>query len=201
MIAAHHRAREVMKSGPGNYPVGAILAMEDDQPDGEDTRGRDRKRRDVYGSWLEAASKSDFLGVQVYTRVRVGLEQNLPPAPGVELNQNKDEFYPEALGDVIRYAAPIAKVPIYVTENGIPTADDTRRVEFIRRSLKSMKECMDAGIDVRGYFHWSLLDNWEWNSGYAQTYGLVAVDRKTLKRTVKPSAYVLGNIAKMNSLA
>ena len=110
------------------------------------------------------------------------------------------EFWPEALEQTIRYAASHAKVPVYVTENGIATEDDTRRVEYIRRALAGVRNCLADGIDVRGYFHWSLLDNFEWNYGYRPKFGLVAVNRETFERTVKPSARFLGEIARRNGV-
>jgi beta-glucosidase len=197
LLAAHHRGLAAMKSGPGKYPVGVTLAMSDDQAVGADS-ARDRKRAQIYGPWLEAAAKSDFIGVQTYTRARVGKEGDLPLEPGAELTQMGYEFWPEALEQTIRYAAVQAKVPVYVTENGIGTADDTRRVEYIKRALAGVQSCLKDGVDVRGYVHWSLLDNFEWIFGYCPTFGLVAVNRDTQERTVKPSARYLGEIARRN---
>ena len=84
--------------------------------------------------------------------------------------------------------------------NGIGTDDDTRRIAYTDRALASDRACMDEGIDVRGYIHWSLLDNFEWVYGYKQRFGLVSVDRTTFKRTPKPSAYHLGARAKANRI-
>jgi beta-glucosidase len=92
-------------------------------------------------------------------------------------------------------------VPVYVTENGVATEDDTRRVAYIDRALAGVQKCLADGIDVRGYFHWSLLDNFEWNSGYRPKFGLVSVNRETFERTAKPSAHHLGAIARANALA
>ena len=188
-----------MKSGPGKYPVGVTIAIADDQAVGADS-ARDRKRAQIYGPWLAAAAKSDFVGVQTYSRSRVGKDGDLPPEPGVELTQMGYEFWPEALEQTIRYAAAQAKVPVYVTENGIGTDDDTRRIEYIKRALAGVQKCRADGVDVRGYVHWSLLDNFEWIFGYRPTFGLVAVNRDTQARTVKPSARFLGEIARRNSL-
>ena len=199
MVPAHHRALEAIKSGPGKYPVGVTLAMQDEQAVGTGSR-RDEKRESLYGAWLDAAAKSDFIGVQTYTRARVGKDGDLPPEAGVELTQMGYEFWPDALEATIRYAASRAKVPVYVTENGIGTEDDTRRVEYITRALAGVQKCVADGIDVRGYFHWSLLDNFEWNLGYRPKFGLVAVNRETFERTVKPSARVLGSIARANAI-
>jgi beta-glucosidase len=110
------------------------------------------------------------------------------------------EFYPECVEHVVHYAAKEARVPIIVTENGVATEDDTRRVEYYRRAVAGLKRAIDDGVDVRGYVAWSLMDNFEWMSGYAPKFGIVAVDRETQKRTVKPSGAVLGNIARLNAL-
>jgi len=197
MLPVHHRALAAIKAGPGKYPVGVTLAMIDEQAVGEASR-RDEKRELLYGPWLDAAAKSDFIGVQTYTRARVGKDGDLRPEAGVELTQAGYEFWPEALEQTIRYAASRAKVPVYVTENGVATEDDTRRVEYITRALAGVSKCLSDGIDVRGYFHWSLLDNFEWNSGYRPKFGLIAVDRQTFARTVKPSARMLGAFARRN---
>ena len=197
MIAAHHSALAAMKSGPGKYPVGVNIAIGDDQAVGPDS-GRDRKREEVYGPWLRAASKSDFVGVQTYSRARVGKDKDLPPEPGVELTQMGYEFWPEALGETIRYAAAQTKVPVYVTENGIGTEDDSRRIEYIQRALGAVSKCLADKIDVRGYIHWSLMDNFEWMFGYRPKFGLVAVNRETQERTPKPSARFLGDLARRN---
>jgi len=199
MIATHHRAVVALKSGPGNYPVGVTIAIQDEQAAGPGSR-RDDKRAEVYGPWLQAAAESDFLGVQTYTRIRVGDIGDLPPEQGVELTQMGYEFWPEALEQAIRYAYAIAKVPIYITENGISTEDDTRRIEYIRRALAGVKNCLSDNIDVRGYIHWSLLDNFEWLHGYRPKFGLVSVDRQTQERTIKPSGRYLGEIAKRNGI-
>lgn len=199
MIAAHGKALAAMKSGPGKYPVGVNLAMHDEQAVGPDS-GRDRKRAEVYAPWLAAAANSDYVGVQTYTRGRVGPDKDIGPAPGVELTQMGYEFWPEALEQTIRYAASEAKVPVYVTENGIGTEDDTRRVEYIKRALAGVKNCLHDGVDVRGYIHWSLFDNFEWFFGYRPKFGLVAVNRETQQRSPKPSAKFLGQIARRNSI-
>jgi beta-glucosidase len=86
-----------------------------------------------------------------------------------------------------------------VTENGIGTTDDTERLDYVRRALKGVAHCLQDGIDVRGYYYWSLLDNFEWVYGYGPQFGLIAVDRQTQLRTVKPSANYLGAIARANA--
>jgi beta-glucosidase len=197
MIPAHRRAREAMRSGPGDFPVGLNLALQDEQAVGPRSKC-DRKCAEVYEPWLEAAGASDFLGVQSYTRCRVGKEGDLGPEPGVELTQMDYEFWPEALEACLRYAAARVRVPLYVTENGIATGDDSRRIDYIRRALIGLSNAIQGGIDVRGYIHWSLLDNFEWIFGYRPRFGLVGVDRSTQQRIVKPSARYLGEISQTN---
>ena len=198
LLAAHHKGKAAMKSVRGNMPVGFNLAMSADQPAPEDSHLAE-KRADVYGPWLEVAKQCDYLGVQVYSRSIVG-KKDLPPPKGAELTQIGWEFYPESVEQAVRYASKESGVPIMVTENGVATTDDSRRVEYLRRALVGLKHAIDDGVDVRGYVVWSLLDNFEWMSGFEPKFGVVAVDRATQRRTIKPSAAMLGNIARTNSL-
>jgi len=199
MLEAHKKARAAIKSGPGKFPVGVTLAMSDYQavPGGEATRNK--AWAEDFDLFLEAARKDDFVGVQTYSRTRFGPEGPLGPEEGVETLIMGYEFWPEALEPTIRYAHAKAGVPIYVTENGIGTTNDQQRIEYIRRALKGVVRCLEDGIDVRGYFYWSLLDNFEWIYGYGPQFGLIGVDRATQLRTIKPSAHYLGQIASSNS--
>ena len=79
-----------------------------------------------------------------------------------------------------------------VTENGIATADDSRRCEFIRRALAGVEACIADGIPVKGYMYWSLMDNFEWQKGFSMQFGLMGVDRTTMERTPKQSLGLLG---------
>ena len=146
--------------------------------------------------FLKAVQGDDFVGVQCYSRQRFGPDGPLPPEEGVELTQMGYEFWPEALEASIRHAISVAGVPVIVTEHGIATTDDTRRIEYVKRALKGVANCLDDGLDVRGYTYWSAFDNFEWMLGYQPTFGLIAVDRETQKRTVKPSARWLGQVAR-----
>lgn len=97
------------------------------------------------------------------------------------------EIYPEGLYEVLKTLS-VYKKPLIVTENGIATENDDLRTAYIREHLKQIKRALREGLDVRGYLHWSLLDNFEWAHGYSKRFGLVGVDYKTLKRTVRGSA-------------
>src|SRR5438552_3957728 len=200
-IDAHRKSADAIRSGPGDVPVGLTLAMSDYQAvdGGEDKRARIRRvMEDVY---LEAARDDDFIGVQTYSRSRIGPQGALGPAQGVPTTQMGYEFWPEALEATVRRAWEVAQgVPVLVTENGIGTDDDGKRIEYVRRALEGVLRCLDDGIDVRGYTYWSALDNFEWSLGYRPTFGIVAVDRATQHRAVKPSGYWLGQVAAANAL-
>ncbi|EGF91021.1 beta-glucosidase A [Asticcacaulis biprosthecium C19] len=199
LLAAHKKGYEAIKAGPGDFPVGVTMAFHDVQAVGEGSRAGELINQ-CYGPWLEAARASDFVGVQNYSRIRVDAKGPMHPEEGVELTQMGEEFWPEALEASIRYAYAETQKPVYVTENGVATEDDTRRVEFINRAVKGVANCLKDGVPVKSYLHWSLIDNFEWVGGYGPKFGLIAVDRTTQKRTVKPSAVRLGQIAKANRI-
>lgn len=197
LIRAHRAASAALKETVPGLQVGWTVANQVYQPEpGAEAVATAYAwpREDVF---LEAAREDDWVGVQAYTRHRIGPDGTLPPPPGSELTLTGWEFYPEALGEAVRHTAEVVgrDVPVLVTENGIATADDDRRVAYTARALASLAEAMDEGIDVRGYLHWSALDNYEWGS-YRPTFGLIAVDRHTFARTPKESARWLGGLAR-----
>jgi beta-glucosidase len=195
LLDAHAKAAAAMKAGPGDFPVGLTLTMQDVQGVGEGHQAEALIQM-LYGPWLEAARQADFIGVQTYTRVLIGAEGRLPPPEDAEMTGAGYEFYPQALGGTIRFAHERIGRPIYVTESGIATHDDTRRVAFLDAALAEVRACLDEGIDVHSYICWSLLDNFEWTRGYGERFGLVHVDYETFERTPKPSAHHLGAIAR-----
>lgn len=198
MIEAHAEAYEAIRAAArGAYPVGITLSLNEERPaPGGD--GIEAKLTTVLTPWIEAPG--DFVGVQNYTYSVVGPDSDLPTESGVEVTQMDYPFSPDSLEAVIRMVAKRTKRPIYVTENGVATEDDARRIVFIDEALRGVGRCIADGIDVRGYIHWSLLDNWEWVSGFGPKFGLVAVDRATFARTPKPSARHLGRIARRGGL-
>jgi beta-glucosidase len=140
----------------------------------------------------------DFLGVNYY--FRAWCSAATPPVPAPALQGTTDmgwEIYPQGLTELLlklKDAYPLP--PIYITENGMASADqpvdgwviDTDRIDFVQRHLGALHAAMQQGVDVQGYFLWSLLDNFEWNSGYAKRFGIVHVDYATQQRTPKASA-------------
>jgi beta-glucosidase len=183
MAAAHRAGRAAIKARRPDLPVGLSLAVVDDQAVGETTI-RDQKRNDVYARWLRLARDDDFVGVQNYERARYDADGLVPAGDGPLFA----DVHPSSLGNAVRYAQAEAGVPVFVTEHGLATDDDTRRAAFLEPSLAGLREAIDDGVPVLGYLHWTLLDNFEWIFGYGLKLGLVEVDRETFARTPKPSA-------------
>jgi beta-glucosidase len=195
MLDAHEKASQAMKAGPGDFAVGVTLSMQQMEGVGPNNRGAEMEQA-LYGGWLDAARKGDYIGVQTYSRLRFDGKGLMKPPAGAELTDAGYEYFPSAVGYCIRYAHKHIGVPIYLTETGIATEDDRRRVAFIDETVAEVRKCRAEGIDVRGYIYWSLLDNFEWTAGYDKHFGLVGVDLKTFRRTPKPSARHLGTLAR-----
>ena len=199
MLKAHATARAAIKSIAPQLPVGVSIAISDDQAVGNGSK-RDQKRKECYGAWLDAAKADDFIGVQNYDRAQIDAKGSLPPPKGAAVNWLGAEVYPPSLGNAVRYAHSIVGKPILVTEHGLGTEDDALRATFLPKALEGLKAAIDDRVPVLGYVHWSLIDNFEWIFGYRPRFGLYAVDRKTFKRTAKPSAAVYGSIARNNAV-
>jgi beta-glucosidase/6-phospho-beta-glucosidase/beta-galactosidase len=128
-----------------------------------------------------------------------GYELGLFP-PGTRITQTGFEYRPEALGVTVRRAAEMSGLPVLVTENGICTLDDAERIEYTATALRCLEQCIDDGVNVLGYLHWSALDSFEWILGFWPKYGLIEVDLDTQERRPRPSASWLGRVAKANRL-
>jgi beta-glucosidase len=198
IVAAHSAALDAIRAGGGRFPVGLSLAIPADHAAAGDDTGLRRKQAEMLDRWL--AAPGDFIGVQTYTGSAVSASADVPPPPGTELTQMNYAFMPDAVEQAVRLVATRTTKPIYITENGVATEDDARRVAYIKGAITGVERCVRDGIDLRGYFHWSLLDNWEWMSGFRPKFGLVAVDHQTFARTPKPSARLLGAIARKGDL-
>jgi beta-glucosidase len=121
--------------------------------------------------------------------------------PDLRSTQMGYEYRPGAVAATVRRVAQVLPgKPIVVTEHGVATSDDAERIEFITEGLRSLHNVIADGIPLQGYIHGSAFDNFEWASGYAMQFGLIAVDRKTQERITKPSARFLGEIARANRL-
>ncbi|MFG2562863.1 glycoside hydrolase family 1 protein [Streptomyces sp. NPDC048496] len=200
LVRAHRRAVDTVKSYAPHVRTGWSVANQACRPEPgceEQAAAYLHPRVSVF---LEAARGDDWLGLQAYTRTRIGPSGPLPIPQDAERTLTGWEYDPQALGAALRHtAATVPGTPLIVTENGIATADDDRRIAYTTGALADLAEAMAEGVDVQGYFHWSALDNYEWGS-YRPTFGLIAVDRKTFVRTPKPSAAWLGAIGRTRVL-
>lgn len=144
---------------------------------------------------------ADFLGVNYYTRNLVTLSLTSPgliqrtQGPGVKSDLGW-EIYPEGLLKMLRTSYNRYHLPIYITENGLADADGDQRGAFLRAHLNSVVLALQENIPVKGYFHWSLLDNFEWAEGFTPRFGLYMVDYATQNRLVRPGVADYQNLAK-----
>lgn len=194
LIDTHHAAAARIRDRHPKTRVGWGVSVQDYRP----APGADAAA-DAYSEvrdqvFLRAAAGDDFVGVQTYTGGTIGVDGR-PIAPErADPTLAGWQYLPDALGGAVRRVARVLpEVPIIVTENGVAVADDELRIAFTRTALLSLRAAMDDGVDVRGYLHWSLLDNWEWGT-WAPTFGLVAVDPGFVRRP-KPSLRWLGSLA------
>jgi beta-glucosidase len=214
LLEAHRRGAAAIRARAG-VPTGVTLALPDLQyQDGAQPGESSLEIESKISDWfLQLARVDDFVGVQTYTRFRFGPEGSRSPGSDWsdttrelletdETTQMGYEFYPQALGAAIRRAQRACPgVPILVTESGIATSNDEKRIAYIDIAMREVLACIAQGIDVRSYMYWSLLDNFEWALGYAPTFGLAAVDRETFTRHPRPSLAWLGEVARARALA
>lgn len=123
-----------------------------------------------------------------------------PSVPAERLNDLGWEIYPEGLYRVSKKAWGRYRLPVMITENGICDAADAKRASFIVDHLAEVKRLLDDGVNLTRYFHWSFLDNLEWQDGYGPRFGLVEVDYGTMKRTVRPSARMYAEICRSHTV-
>ncbi len=140
----------------------------------------------------------DIITLNNYRRNRVayGFNKN----ENIRVSDMGWELYPQSLARIAREMYAKYQLPIYVTEHGLADADDSRREWFITESLMHLHKAIQDGVDVRGYLHWSLLDNFEWDKGFWPRFGLVEVDYVTQTRTIRPSAHIYKKICTTNVL-
>ncbi|MBI3273897.1 MAG: glycoside hydrolase family 1 protein [Candidatus Colwellbacteria bacterium] len=140
----------------------------------------------------EYIAHSDYIGFQYYFHSRIR-RNPWKSQWGIQYNENKSvsdfgwEIYPEGIYQILKQLGKYHK-PIYITENGLADSRDEKRANFIKEHIRYTRKAVSEGVDVRGYFHWSLLDNFEWNKGFWPRFGLVEIDYRTLERKVRGSA-------------
>ncbi|MFT8593378.1 MAG: family 1 glycosylhydrolase [Bifidobacterium sp.] len=180
LLAAHLRARSIIHEC-GDEAGWSLASPAFETPDGRpvaDLSGEGKTYADRReGDFLRLSRDDDFIGVQAYTRHLVNGDGPLGIPSDARLTANGWEYYPHALATALQATAEIARIPILVTENGIATDDDDRRIDYMRDALDDAARAAESlEVPILGYLHWSLLDNYEWGS-YAPHFGLVAVDR------------------------
>jgi len=197
-MEAHRKGVAAIKAVRADLPVGVSLAIMDDQAVGADSI-RDAMRERYYGEWLRLTAETcDFVGVQNYERKVWDAKGPVPASTGAPRNSMGAELWPGSLSGAVRYAFSVTQLPVLVTEHGVCTDDDSVRIWFLTSALSELKRAIDDGVPVQGYWHWSMVDNFEWGFGYKYRFGLYELDRTTFKRTAKPSASVFGRIARHN---
>lgn len=192
IMKAHQAAKAAMKEACPHLKIGLTLSLYDLQPQEGGEEEAEREWAEDFSHYVPYIKEDDFIGVQNYSRKLVDENGVMANPEGAEVTQMDYEFYPWGLLRVIRRVYEELGLPVIITENGIATADDSRRVYYIQEAVKGVQECIREGIPVKGYCYWSLLDNFEWQKGFGMTFGLISVDRATQDRHPKESLYILG---------
>ena len=164
---------------------------------------------------LEKIKKLDFLGVNYYSRTVAKYDRKFPVISASQVHPEGNEYsgmweiYPEGLYELLMriWKDYQPKCDLIITENGVPVPDgldfdgrvrDERRISYLHKHLAQVHRAISEGVPVKGYFHWSLMDNFEWAHGYDQRFGLVFVDFKTQRRTLKDSGYWYAKVISEN---
>ena len=145
----------------------------------------------------------DFLGINYYFHIRIKGDGLIPHAQGViqQLHDASDlgwELFPEGIFEVLTDFAD--GLPIYITECGIASTNDDRRNRFLIAYLQEVARAIKSGVNVRGFFYWSLIDNFEWHMGFEFRFGLIEIKSQTLERRIRPSALVYTDIIQHNGI-
>lgn len=195
MIEAHGICYDIVKEKKKEIPVGITQfcnTFEAGKGLGS-LRGLVKKFENAYnwGFMKDNLEKHDFWGIDYYATFVFGLK---PPFITRKTTENRWTdmewgIYPQGIYEICMQANAIAEKPVYIFENGLADAKDKYRASFIKEHLAFLEKTVEEGVDVRGYFHWSLLDNFEWNQGYQPKFGLCAINPKTMERLPRESFY------------
>lgn len=159
----------------------------------------------------EVVGKIDFVGLNIYNRLHVRwpkandktggifVPRDVPQGDhGVEIPYG--EAYPDGVVPAVESYSQLGK-PIYILENGVPDRTDRIRPWVLVKTLQNVSALIGRGFDIRGYFHWSLVDNFEWNEGWKLRFGLFEVDPRTQRRTARLSARLYRDIVTQNGIS
>lgn len=210
LLAAHHRAIRAVRELSPTSRAGIALQLPDIVPAREDGACREYALQvraeliDLYLDGLTGPDRGDWVGIQYYRRQWV--DPSCPtmfaaPPEGTQLTQMGWAVHPQGLRSAVELVARTG-LPMYVTENGIATAQDTERIDYLRSHLRVLADAIADGHDIRGYLHWSAFDNFEWSEGFRPLFGLIAVDRHDLfARQPKPSAHAYRRVIETGAVA
>jgi beta-glucosidase len=192
LYTAHRRAYRILKRQKPSLQIGIAHQLGNIQakrPHNVLDQTSTRWMRYFWNWWFinRIRKQQDFVGINYYfTDYYTGAAKKINPS--VPINDLGWYMEPEGLYPLLLSAWNRYKKPIFVTENGLADAKDEYRRWWLEETIVAMERALSEGVDLRGYLHWSLLDNFEWKYGWWPQFGLVHVDRKTMKRTVRPSA-------------
>lgn len=192
LAQAHKRAYKILKNQKPTLQIGCapnLANIQAKRPHNGIDEIATKWMRFFWNWWFlkRIRRHQDFIGVNYYFSdyyTGFGKRKN----PRVPLNDIGFYMEPEGIYPLLLRVWARFKKPIFITENGLADADDNYRRWWIEETIVAMERAISEGVDLRGYFHWSLLDNFEWDMGWWPKFGLVEVDRKTMKRTIRPSA-------------
>jgi len=200
-VAAHKLAYQALHAIDANAQVGLVKNNQYFEPYSNSVLDN---LTVWFNSWVQnrlflnrVRDHLDFIGLNYYFHTKLQFPYRTKNDNEVTSDLGW-EIYPEGLYHVLRDLKSY-NLPIYITENGVADARDSLRAEFIRDHIAKMNRARAEGVDVRGYFHWSLLDNFEWADGFGPRFGLVAVDYQPGERTIRDSARVYAEIAKQHT--
>jgi beta-glucosidase len=201
LIKAHQKAYKIIKKTRLNSQIG--IAKNNIYFEAYQNKPVNRVLKRIIDWWWNfyfldrIKSYQDFIGLNHYFHNCINY--------GFNKNKNKKtsdmgcELYPKAVYYVLKDLKRFNK-PIYITENGLADSEDKKRSWFILESLKNISKAIDEGVNVRGYSHWSLTDNFEWDKGFWPRFGLIEIDYETLKRKIRPSAMIYRDICNANGI-
>lgn len=215
LLAAHDAAYRALKETRPDARVGVahhLRAVEPARPRSRADRAAAALFERVFNQAFARAAcahrTQDFFGLNYYSRdvvrfsprraAELFVERGVPE--GAPVSDLGWEIYPPGLGHLVRTWAKRSGLPVYVTENGIADARDAKRGAFLVDHLREIERAIADGVDVRAYYHWSLLDNFEWAEGYEPRFGLVEVNYATGERNMRESARLYARIAAARAL-
>jgi len=209
MVAGHNAAYHAIHSVLPHALVGAGQNSEYFIPASDDPLDRSvtDMNKAVRNRYFLDRTVCDYIGLQHYSMTKLRFNPHAPKMfygssvlSGLPQNDLGWEIYPDGLYHVLVELEKYGK-PVYVTENGVADRNDTLRKDYLERYLKAVHRAITRGIDVRGYLHWSLMDNFEWCRGFDGRFGLCEMNYVTQERIARNSAKYYAQICKKNSLS